>query len=647
MVSTFSNWDDDTWQFASPTDGQKASATRMSWDFDVKGGGRFSAAQWNTLRLCMKLQLWWLIADPLTGRNLKVTSISTFAVALRSLVNWMAARKMHCISQLTPEECADYAQDIADATNGRSEKQGAVYGKLRLLEWLFLHTPHFKQAQLPHLPRQPFSNSANWLARRLTDNIEAQTPPITDEVAIPLLNAAVRLLGQPADDLINLLRQLYEADDHPTLTGLKLTAAQRRSAARRAVAAEFQFSIIPGEAKAWHPPIRNVAGTWLHHISVDGVPTTNYAVYNLVRLVIEAASITIQSNTGIRPNELCGLESGPISDDGLPRCITKKLSNSGLSEIFYLKGWVAKSKPGKEPSEWVIGLRPLGSAYIPHGVRAVIVLEQLLEPWRVRHRNLFLFPRNKGFLHNPEHLKPPTTDQLRVALDHFSDHVFGKGKHRLLPRQWRPTFAQFVFKVNPTMLPEIFWQFKHMSLAVTEQSYLQNDAAQLETLDQYRISETVRYLLEASSGKQPSIGGGAALLKEQRENLRALSRSKSRSGRIRKLTAWVITHDLRLWFLDEGKCLVKFRPSEAQCHTRGGTRHWANDQPNYLSRTPDVCLSCRCFAIDHEHAWFWRKRLDDNKAAYAAAKEIGQEAEFSVAAARAKQAAAVLAALER
>lgn len=663
-VSTFSSWNDLTWWLPPTTDGQSRTVTEMKWDFTVGRDDQFSGSNWDSLRECLKLLLWWLLTDPLSGRFLKETSLGRFSSSSRCLVRWMATRNLFTLAQLTPEICAEYVEDAAAAKLAEGITRGGLYHKYRILEWIYLHTHHFKKAGMPHMPTAPFHNTANWLAKRLSEKPDLRTSPFPDEVAILLMNEALRMIGTPADDVIKLQEAVIHAVDHLSLVRPIHTAQQKRYAAIRAVASDFRFSTLPGESAPWHPPIDNVGGSGGYQTPVRICNTTNFVVRNLIRSVVEAAVITIQSQTGIRSNELCGLESGP-SKNGLPHSITKKLSNSGVSEIFYLNGWLAKTRKGKQPVEWAVGLRPRGSNYIPPVVRAVIVLESILRPWRTRTSHLLLFPKNSGVLHNPEHIKPALTSQVRHALQHFGDRCLQtqfktiESEPRLQPylqrrfrnakpQQWRPTWAHFVFKVNSSMLPDISRHFKHLSLAMTEQGYLGNDPSLLETLDEHRLQETVRFFFEASQGVNPVIGGAAGMIRDIRESSKIPVRPRTSNGeRLRQLTKWVSNHDLRIWFLDEGKCLINLRPMDAQCHVRAGTAHWSNDRPNYVSRSPDVCLSCRCFATDLQHVDFWQKRFSLNTSAFETAKALGREDEFAVAEARAKQAATILAALAK
>ena len=71
--------------------------------------------------------------------------------------------------------------------------------------------------------------------------------------------------------------------------------------------------------------------------------------------------------------------------------------------------------------------------------------------------------------------------------------------------------------------------------------------------------------------------------------------------------------------------------------------HWANAEPNYEHRNPEICLGCPLYAVDAEHAEFWLLRYVEN-ANFLSASATGRAAR--AAELRAKQSAAVLQAIK-
>ena len=137
----------------------------------------------------------------------------------------------------------------------------------------------------------------------------------------------------------------------------------------------------------------------------------------------------------------------------------------------------------------------------------------------------------------------------------------------------------------------------------------------------------------------------AKLIEEHRSELLEQFVSDGRSPTIRNAERWVIEQDIRLWFVNHGKCLFQIAPMEAKCHEVGGTTHWSNTEPSIANRSPDVCLGCPMFAVDRDHAPFWQERYVQNQRAYLSAKGKPTLGEFRVAKSRAIQSAAVLKAI--
>lgn len=79
----------------------------------------------------------------------------------------------------------------------------------------------------------------------------------------------------------------------------------------------------------------------------------------------------------------------------------------------------------------------------------------------------------------------------------------------LRPQRWRITFAHYVFRSKPELMPALRTHFRHMSEQITDQGYIGNDAALLENLEGERVMETSRFLVQITLGK-PIGGTGTA-----------------------------------------------------------------------------------------------------------------------------------------
>jgi len=650
-VSPDSRWSDARWSFPSPTDGQSRAASEMIWDFPV-GKGCFSDQRWSATREALRWVLWSLLRNPYGGRRLKETSIAIFAVGARNVVRWMSDQCIEDFSQLSPAVCRQYVEDCVEQQVGERDGNftaAFLYRKLHILEWIHAHSPVLRRQGLPTVGRAPFGNQTAYsIARKFATKRTGKTGPLPDPLAIGLMNEATRLIGQPAEDVIALYDAMLVARSEVKDRGPFHTPRDRNEAMRR-IAIGFKFSSLAGDSNPWRGPIggEDNKDTSYRLVSIE--------VRALIQRIVNAAIITIQSQTGIRANELCGLRTGPAHSGSVPDCIEIRGSASGLNETFFLKGQLAKGLKAQRRVEWVAGMRPKGSTYLPPAVVAINVLDRLVASWRiVLGTDRLLVTTTHGLAHSKRGVFRQTTNRILLGLRTFAKEtrldkssdgvaiIADSGFRMLKTTQWRCTWAHFIFKTDTRLLRDISAHFKHLSLAMTEHAYIGNDPELLETLDETRLAETARFFYEATTGRRVVSGSAGHLVEEHRASIAKLLSKSSNEESLDNIRQWVETHDLRIWLFNEGKCLMNSRPDQSRCHQVAGSSHWSNSAPNYRARSPDLCLGCACFAVDETNREFWLHRYNTNRAAFEAALAQGVERDFRVAKARMDQAKTVL-----
>jgi hypothetical protein len=165
----------------------------------------------------------------------------------------------------------------------------------------------------------------------------------------------------------------------------------------------------------------------------------------------------------------------------------------------------------------------------------------------------------------------------------------------------------------------------------------------LRDLDTALVDHSVDFFEQFGGGQAGRVAGrmGAIIAKYRPEIEKALV-GDTREERRESLRTWVLDHDLRIFFNNDGNCLIRLRPTEARCHELAGTADWKNKAPNYSARDTNTCLGCNCFAIDGSHDGYWISRFRENQAAWLEAKDSGLTTGFGVVKKRADQAKAVL-----
>ena len=656
-VSPQSLWTDPQWRLDNPTPGLSGMRSIVKWDINLPDGSSLLNPKWSDLLDSLRRFVWSLLVDPREGKSLKATSMATISQTMASLVRWMVVNGYQSISELDNEaswEYVDHILAISAEDEGDGPTVNAVWQRLHIISLLHKQSTALVAAGISPMPVPPFDGRSPFdVAKEVAVRVKNFIPPLPDAVALPTMAAAERMTGTPAEDVLSL-QALYLAAYQQGGPGNHIGPGKslpcRTNAARMAVAL-FQFSTLSGAATPWRVPIDTRRRGKHDDFGAE--------IRNLIDDIRNACIIVLQSHVGQRISEVMGLKAGVNQETGLPSCIVLRTSRTGLNTVFYLKGLV--SKIHSREMEWVIGARPADSAYMPPPVRALVVLEQLYQPWRElgeRDDLIVSFTAARGLPKGKSSIGRPFSDKVSRGQKEFlcryvdlgavgdNPEVDGYRDGRALrTHQWRKTFALYVIRTDTRMLPHISQHFKHLSLAMTEQGYLGNDPDLIEAMDSVRQQLTTRLFFEAATGNRTYAGNMATLIEAHRAMLEQLVQGKEATHAYRTVEEWVIENDLRIWFADHGKCLIRLRPDLARCHQLGGTADWRNDRPHFELREPSVCAGCECFLIDGDHIEFWRQRYHSNQRAFMNAELIGRGDEFYVARQRARQAAAILRAL--
>jgi len=644
QISSVSRWGDVRWVLDSKTAGLGPSSTSIRWDFELDDGSRFDAPEHRILLDTMRRFIWSLFTDNRGRRNLKPTGLANVAKSLRYFIRWVVSAGIETIDQFDRQAGTLYIQDLSRSDDFRLEDTlnsnnntasaeaestpedisfGQAGSRLRVPYWLFQQSAVLARSGIRPMPEHPFGGSELMdIVNSIQRQQESTVLPIPSQVSLPILKAALRLLGTPAEDVIRLLNLYYHlrAEARVSSTG----QPDHRFIATGLAA--FQFSTVPGEEAPWHAPLQLPVKRSRNSVEYD-IIEHGTLVSIAVRDIVAAALIVIQGLIGVRISEVAGLIGTLNPATGYPSCIAVRSSRTGLNDLFYLVGKIYKTTASSIDAEWVCGLRPKGSTIIPPVVHAVMVVERLLRPMRElsNKSQLFIAFVSGGIPVQASSIREAISKNLVYAQRRFIDrHVTidwaalprradcnpfrERGSAALRSHQWRKTWAHFMFAVDHSSLPLISQHFKHLSLAMTEQGYLGNDPELLDLLHEVRLSRTVETFYEAIQGERLIVGSFAQLLEEHRASLKAVIAERPREQGMEALREHLQTHGLLIWFQNLGKCAMTCRPLDAACHRVGGTTSPSNREPNWETRTPTLCTSCPVWFTDHEHADAWKER---------------------------------------
>ncbi len=654
MVSSRSYWRDPVWHFDVEKIGHRDSVGTLKWAIDMGNGSTLLDPQWAILLEDCRALAYSLVNDRRLGRPLDPHTVATdVRLRLSKLLVWMVEYGYAHFGQLNSEASWEFFEHVLAVH--RKAKSDQVTPLSLQNDLQILYTVHRQGIALADaganvMPEAPYDGeSTARIAERVATAAEGWIPPMPDEVALAMLGACFEWMEQPMDDVLALvdLHQRTKPSTGTRAPGRPLQTALD----------SFTFSVLPGASKPWRRPLGERPQG-----STKRSPHSPRELRALLMHAAGACATLIQGSTGMRISEVVTLRGGTNPETGLPNCVTTRPSKTGLNEMFIVASQVTKIHDGTM-MEWVIGMRPAGSSYLPPAVVAIQRAEALFRPWREgsTRSELFINPGGRPALGRADSPSNESTigqltfnmkgfvatygglealpDSLKSASGTVDLRPYKRGNFRT--HQWRKTFALYMLRTDPRMLPAISQHFKHMSMAMTEQGYVGNDPELLDGIDSVRRQRTVLFLLQQAAGTSVIAGGMADLVKEHRQLLKDVVGDAEEDDAYLRMEEWVVQGDVRIWFAEHGKCFMSLAPGSARCHSIANTDPWLMRQPNYARRNASVCGGCKCFAVDGEHVEFWKERYRKNSvvlAASGAERGIG----YKVAQERVRQSASIL-----
>jgi hypothetical protein len=634
-VSSQSRWFDSRWVLDGHVPGQQKGTRSVKWDIEVADGYLTDPEHSETLDWLRRI-VWSCFTSPAPGRDLAAPgSASVISQGLNTVVRWMIETKRRKPVELTREASWEFVEelpDLLDADDDSELSRSRAINPIRFFQRVWEQAPVVKIARASAAPFD--GQSVEQVISRLTTRALGRIPPLQDEVAIPILNQATFFVQYAASDICELL------NTYQTATPFNGTSKDANVNARRKAVEAFKFSIIPGASEPWHPRI-------------DGQGEAANTVRSLVQSLKAACVIVIQATTGMRISEICGMPFGMDADSGLPTCIETRQTNEGLFELYLLRSKLSKTENTPRDVEWVIGLRPTHSKELPLAVRALVTLNRIAELSGITAQNppnpgvlagLFTgrgFARSDGTLKNPgssavrNNLKrfveewvdlSTLPDQSRYAIEPNDLVKWRESKGWIIKsHQFRKTFAQFTASIDARLVEAIQDQFKHVSLAMTMQGYL--NTAQLAAISKGQYIRARQSIFAHMRRNAPLAGRmGEQIEQHIPANLKTEMQRLPPAEAWKKVVAWVDEREFKLFFAPHGKC-NPLNPTSMRCHEVAGTTDWLPQQPNYQMRTPALCAGCKCFVVDEQHQDFWiQSYVEDSKALRCATTPDGYRA---------------------
>jgi hypothetical protein len=565
-VSTRSAWSDPVWHLDGLRPGGHRGDFSLDWGFALADDSRFSDPQWAEWQKASKTFLWSLKLDPPAGRRSvhDGTIVSCFKI-LRVLIRWMMAEGYRCFADLDRDACGRFLALMAHrpgAGSGKPLKSATLQRYANILTLLYLQGAKLSDVAIA----DPFPGIATPVVR----HDRGWLPYTPDEIAVPLVSAALRLIGNPAEDVIALQKLAQGAYDTALNEGISQT--KTGFIAVDAISA-FTFSTLPDEEAPWH----------------ESPVTSTKQVRHLVDRIYEACFVVVAYLIGARVSEILGLHAG---------CIESYPSADGSESFSYLVGRIYKTARGidGETHRWVAP---------PPVERAIRVMERLSAALRARtgRPDLWLVMASSGLVGPSALIGVPVGStlirRLNIQFAPFINLPLHQGEPwHLNTHQGRKTFARFVGKRDRTGLHALQTHFGHVSRVMTDRGYVGADFALDDLIDRHAQDET-RVALEELLTATSLAGKGGRMIA-----CRSQFRGRTRDGDVQAHVDFLMQEtDLRLGVCDWGYCVYRVETSACFGNDKG---------PNPALRTESVCVSCANFAVTTKHRPIWEARRARN-----------------------------------
>ncbi|MFM0396302.1 hypothetical protein [Paraburkholderia phytofirmans] len=562
------------------------------------------------------------------------------------------------VSEETQFELTDEETDstLNSKAIGAEDKftHGQLAMRIVIVYFIYAQSKRLIDRGLEPMPEVPFNGKkAEKVTGAILPTVIRRIPPLPDEVALPLLAAAIKWVEHISEDVIVLQRRYLRVRHRCQTENLQPPVQLQKC---NEIICRFRFRCLPGEGNPWREAISWETAENPVWGGVKLAPTQ--VLRNLIFFTREAAALLLWFLVGIRTSEICSLEGSAQDNTNLPPCVLSRPSKSGLLEIFYLKGLVSKGRKKPEQHEWVLGSRPYGAAWEPLPVKAIRVLQRLFQPWREfsgQTRLVLTFTQAKSLPWTKSTVKPIRASRLLRGTKHFmysevdlsnlpDTSLRGENLKQyrdssglfIRPQQGRKTFAAYILDTRRSLLPAVSDHFAHFDEEVTERAYYPSHAKQRNEFDSVLFSETVAFFVEAVRGRK--IAGKMAESIKDYFSGSEFTEAPNLADLEHRVARIVVAHDLRIFFADHGKCCIRANPKASLCRKATNAASWNTITPDFAARSPGMCAGCGCFAIDSDHLPFWQNRLASQIVFYEQAKERGYEREYRVHLARAEQA---------
>ena len=589
-------WSDSVWRVSHSSPG--SNRRTIKWDFDLNDGSKFTDITHHQLLHTSKDFILSLILNPPIGKPVITTStLCIKSDSLRMLVSWMIANGINKFTELDKTIIQDYVLylRIRKGNKGKELSESTFTQHVNILRELYL-----QREKIPNLPQMDLTEEIfkgrNYF-RTYNNNHWPYTP---DDIAIPLINGAIRFLREVSTALLDVRDEYAEEYWMIIDKGCSNKWAQERAGGTIKKTTKWQYN---GNSIEWVK-----------------TPDTGYDLSRLLLYIVPACFIILSYLVGMRFSEIVGLKRN---------CVTKRKINGNMYN--FIRGRIYKNAgPGGRSHEWVVS---------EEAVFAINILERFTQPLNIllnrddiwltrsdRRTALIEVGRWKYEIRSITSV----VDSLNRFAHFLNIPKIQQGKWRLTTHQGRITFARFVASRDRTSFLALSEHFGHLDRLITEQGYgyfdnrLQNDIGN-------NVVKNSIVAWESMLSAKSLAGKAGTEIRQNRDRFGGEMMDQD----ISRMAEIFVNAGLKLAVCNWGFCV--YRSEYSACH---GTTFG----PNPIHREPSTCAKCKNFVVTEKHKGYWEGQREINRSIMNE-KEIPEQTRTN-AAARFNEAERIISSLE-
>mgnify|MGYP001079309498 CR=1 FL=1 len=215
-VSEESTFTDILWRVNHGVPGQRDRHGTVNWDMSLPDGSSLTDDENLSLLNQFRALVWTLLHDPREGPAIAAGTLNNLELGVACAASWMILEGIASFSEIDSEMSWGFVEyylanhEAVDPdkqkTRPRTVSNASASARLPILMYIYRQRQALRQLRIEPSREPPYDGRSidDVVCNELDLHRKGKLDPIPDDIAIPVLGSAIRLLGVPADDVMAL-----------------------------------------------------------------------------------------------------------------------------------------------------------------------------------------------------------------------------------------------------------------------------------------------------------------------------------------------------------------------------------------------------------------------------------------------------------